>query len=86
MADGGLKPRPTVSVFTDQCLLTIIFPIIAYWALLALALPVSNVDSHVYNLGRLAVAENAGFWQTSAWNSPRQVIFPGPSMRPLSLP
>jgi hypothetical protein len=76
MANAVLKPTPAISVFTDKCLRTIIFSIIAYWGLLALVLPVSNVDSHVYNLGRLAVAENAGFWQTSAWNSPRQVIFP----------
>ena len=67
---------PAVSVFTDDCLRTIIFSIIAYWGLLAVVLPVSNVDSHVYNLARLAVAENAGFWQANAWNSPRQVIFP----------
>jgi hypothetical protein len=76
MADVALKPTPAVSVFTDQCLRTIIVAIIAYWGLLAAVLPVSNVDSHVYNLGRLAVAENAGFWQTSAWNTPRQVVFP----------
>jgi hypothetical protein len=76
MANVALKPAPPVSVFTDECLRAIIFSIIAYWGLLAVALPVSNVDSHVYNLGRLAVAENAGFWQTSAWNSPRQVVFP----------
>src|SRR5208283_1841099 len=76
MANVALRPTSAVSVFTDQCLRTIIVVIIAYWGLLAVALPVSNVDSHVYNLGRLAVAENAGFWQTSAWNSPRQVVFP----------
>ena len=76
MANATLEPMPRVSVFTDDCLRTIIFSIIAYWGLLAVVLPVSNVDSHVYNLGRLAVAENAGFWQTNAWNSPRQVIFP----------
>jgi hypothetical protein len=76
MADVSLKPIPAVSVFTDESLRTIIFSIIAYWGVLAVVLPVSNVDSHVYNLGRLAVAENAGFWQTRAWNSPRQVIFP----------
>jgi hypothetical protein len=76
MANVALKPTPAVSVFTDESLRTIIVSIIAYWGFLALVLPVSNVDSHVYNLGRLAVAENAGFWQTSAWNSPRQVIFP----------
>jgi hypothetical protein len=76
MANVALKPTPAASVFTDECLRTIIFSIIAYWGLLAVVLPVSNVDSQIYNLGRLAVAENAGFWQTSAWNAPRQVAFP----------
>jgi len=38
--------------------------------------PVTNSDSQVYNLARLSVTERAGFWQTTAWNSVRQVIFP----------
>jgi hypothetical protein len=76
MVNVTLERTPAISVFTDECLRTIIFSIIGYWGFLALVLPVSNVDSHVYNLGRLAVAETAGFWQTSAWNSPRQVVFP----------
>ncbi len=87
MANVALKPTPVVSVFSDQCLRTIIISIMAYWGLLAVVLPVSNIDSHVYNLGRLAVAENAGFWQKDAWNSPRQVTF-SLDLRcgPLSLP
>jgi hypothetical protein len=76
MANVALRRTPPISVFTDDGLRIIVFSIIAYWGLLAVVLPVSNVDSHVYNLGRLAVTENAGFWQTSAWNSPRQVVFP----------
>jgi hypothetical protein len=76
MANVSLKPTAGFPVFTDECLRTITFSIIVYWGLLAVALPISNVDSHVYNLARLAVAENAGFWQANAWNSPRQVIFP----------
>jgi len=76
MANVALKATPAVSVFTDECLRTIIVAIIAYWGLLAAALPVTNFDSHLYNLGRLAVAENAGFWQTSAWNSINQIVFP----------
>lgn len=76
MANVALKPTPAPSVFTDECLRTIIVAILAYWGLFAAALPVTNFDSHVYNLGRLAVAENAGFWQTSAWNCINQVVFP----------
>jgi hypothetical protein len=76
MANVALKATLAVSVFTDDCLRTIIVAIIAYWGLLAAVLPVTNFDSHVYNLGRLAVAENAGFWQTSAWNSINQIVFP----------
>jgi hypothetical protein len=76
MANVALRPTPAISIFTDECLRAIIFSILTYWGLLALVLPISNVDSHVYNLGRLAIAENAGFWQKTAWNSPRQVVFP----------
>jgi hypothetical protein len=73
MANVALKPTPAASVFTDECLRTIIIAILVYWGLFAAALPVTNFDSHVYNLGRLAVAENAGFWQTSAWNSIKEM-------------
>ena len=74
MANLALKATPAVSA--DDCLRTIIVAIISYWGLFALALPVSNIDSNIYNLARLAVAENAGFWQTSAWNSINQIVFP----------
>jgi 4-amino-4-deoxy-L-arabinose transferase-like glycosyltransferase len=50
--------------------------LLLYWGILALVLPVTTWDSQVYNLGRLAVIDNAGFWQGSAWNSVRQVAFP----------
>jgi hypothetical protein len=76
MVNGALKPMPAVSVFTDQSLRAILVAVVAYWGVLAVVLPVSNIDSNIYNLGRLAVAENAGFWQTRAWNDPRQVVFP----------
>ena len=76
MANVALEPVPGASLFTDQSLRAIIVTIVAYWGGLAVVLPVSNIDSHVYNLGRLAVAESAGFWQTNAWNAPRQVVFP----------
>jgi hypothetical protein len=76
MADVALKSVPEGSLFTDQSLRAIIVAVVVYWGGLAVVLPVSNIDSHVYNLGRLAVAESAGFWQTDAWNAPRQVVFP----------
>jgi hypothetical protein len=76
MANVVLQPTPVDRVFTDECLRTIIVILIAYWGLLALALPISNVDAHIYNLARLAVAEKNGFWQTTAWNSSKQVVFP----------
>ena len=49
---------------------------LVYWGILALVLPVTTWDSQVYNLGRLAIIEKAGFWQGTAWNSVRQVAFP----------
>jgi hypothetical protein len=74
MANLALKATPAVSA--DDWLRTIIVAIVAYWGLFALALPVSNIDSNIYNLARLAVAENAGFWQARAWNSINQIVFP----------
>jgi hypothetical protein len=76
MADVTVRQTPAVQVFTDECLRTIIIAITVYWGLLALVLPVTNLDSQIYNLGRLTVAENAGFWQTNAWNSANQIVFP----------
>ncbi|MBV9674476.1 MAG: glycosyltransferase family 39 protein [Verrucomicrobia bacterium] len=49
---------------------------LSYWAACAILLPVTNWDSQVYNLGRLLIAEKAGFWANSCWYSERQVIFP----------
>ena len=81
MANLALKATPAVSIFTDDCLRTIIVAIIAYWGFFALALPVSNIDSNIYNFARLAVAENAGFWQTSAGIPSTKLFSPGLSMR-----
>jgi hypothetical protein len=47
-----------------------------YWAACAVLLPVTTWDSQVYNLGRLLIAEKAGFWSNPHWISERQVIFP----------
>ena len=47
-----------------------------YWAACAVLLPVTTWDSQVYNLGRLLIAEKAGFWSNPHWFSERQVIFP----------
>jgi 4-amino-4-deoxy-L-arabinose transferase-like glycosyltransferase len=76
MADVALKPRIGPVFFTETGLKALIFSILAYWGVYALIAPVTNSDSQVYNLARLSVAERAGFWQTTAWNSVRQVIFP----------
>src|SRR5271167_1363084 len=49
---------------------------LCYWGVFSVVSPVTNYDAQVYNLARLAIAERAGFWQTSAWNNDRQVFFP----------
>ncbi len=49
---------------------------LSYWAACAVLLPVTTWDSQVYNLGRLLIAEKAGFWSNTCWYSERQVIFP----------
>jgi hypothetical protein len=76
MADAALKPKAGAAFFTEDSLKALIVSILAYWGVYALIAPVTNSDSQVYNLARLSVAERAGFWQTTAWNSVRQVIFP----------
>jgi hypothetical protein len=76
MADPALKPAPVATVFTGASLKAFIISILTYWGASALLLPVTTWDCQVYNLGRLIVAERAGFWQAEAWNSIREVTFP----------
>jgi hypothetical protein len=76
MADVALKPEAGAAFFTADSLKALIASILVYWGVFALIAPVTNSDSQVYNLARLSVAERAGFWQATAWNSVRQVIFP----------
>jgi hypothetical protein len=76
MADETLSAKPVPVFFLGDGLKALIVSILAYWGICALISPVTNSDSQVYNLARLSVAERAGFWQATAWNSVRQVIFP----------
>jgi hypothetical protein len=76
MADETLNAKPVSAFFLADGLKALIVSILAYWGIYALISPVTNSDSQVYNLARLSVAERAGFWQATAWNSVRQVIFP----------
>ncbi len=76
MADEALKAKPGPPLFTEDFLKMLIGSVLIYWGLFAIALPVTNLDSQVYHLARLCVAERAGFWQSASWNSVREVIFP----------
>jgi dolichyl-phosphate-mannose-protein mannosyltransferase len=76
MADLALKSGAGGAFFTEDSLKALIATVLAYWGVIALIAPVTNSDSQVYNLARLSVAERAGFWQATAWNSVRQVVFP----------
>ena len=76
MADPALKPKAGAAFFTEVSHKPNILSILAYWGAIALISPVTNSDSQVYDLARLSIAERAGFWQATAWNSVRQVIFP----------
>jgi hypothetical protein len=76
MADSTLKSAPAANVFTAASLRAFILGILIYWGAHALLLPVTTSDCQVYNLGRLLVAERAGFWQAEAWNSIREVTYP----------
>ena len=71
-----LKARSVSGLFSEGSLKALIASLLIYWGVFALITPVTNSDSQVYNLARLSVTERAGFWQTTAWNSVRQVIFP----------
>jgi hypothetical protein len=76
MADETLSAKPEPVFPLEGGLKALIASILAYWGIYALIAPVTNSDSQVYNLARLSVAERAGFWQTTAWNSVRQVMSP----------
>jgi hypothetical protein len=76
MADDALNAKPAPGFLLEGGLKALIVSILAYWGCFALIAPVTSLDSLVYHLARLSVAERAGFWQTTAWNSVRQVIFP----------
>ena len=49
---------------------------LAYWALFALLSPVTVFDAHVYNLGRLPLAELAGLFGNPYWTTSRQLLLP----------
>ena len=66
-------PGETVA---GRLLMAFILLALSYWGVFSAVSPVTNSDAQVYNLARLAIAENAGFWQSFAWNSDRQVFFP----------
>jgi hypothetical protein len=76
MADPALIPTPALTVFTTASLKAFVISILIYWGASSFLLPVTTSDCQVYNLGRLMVAERAGFWQADAWNSIREVTFP----------
>lgn len=76
MVDPAVIPASRNELVTNAGLKVLIAGLLAYWGACALLLPVTTSDSHVYNLARLLITERAGFWQSAAWNSVRQVIFP----------
>ena len=76
MADETLSAKPEPVFLLEGGLKALIASLLAYWGIYALIAPVTNSDSQVYNLARLSVAERSGFWQATAWNSVRQVMFP----------
>lgn len=58
-----------IALAVSLCLLT-------YWSAFAIVAPVTVWDAHVYNLGRLPLAELGGLWSNPLWTSERQVFFP----------
>jgi hypothetical protein len=76
MAAEALEAGKKDPLFSETSLRIILSTILIYWGFVALTFPVTNWDSQVYNLSRLMIAERAGFWQTHAWNSVFQVMWP----------
>ena len=76
MASQTLAYDARQSLSWDLVLKGILLSVLGYWGSIAIVYPVTTWDSQVYNLSRLLVAEKSGFWQSTAWNSERQIIFP----------
>lgn len=66
----------TLPTTLDFCVRWAVFLLVVYWGVFALLAPITVWDSHVYNLGRLAVAERGGLFGNTLWTSERQVMFP----------
>ena len=50
--------------------------LLGYWFLYALVAPVTIYDSHVYNLARLLIIRQGGFFGNHAWNIFAQICYP----------
>lgn len=50
--------------------------VLGYWGLFALLAPVVNVDSQMYNLARVQLADAGGLWDNGAFTSVYHVVMP----------
>ena len=75
MADVALASKSKAPLFTESGLKALIGSILVYWGIYALIAPVTNSDSHVYNLARLSVVERGASGRPQP-GIDRQVIFP----------
>jgi hypothetical protein len=76
MRDVALTGDLKQSHCRELLLKWILLSVLVYWGSIAILYPVTTWDSQVYNLSRILVAEKSGFWQSTAWNSERQIMFP----------
>ncbi len=50
--------------------------VLAYWALYALVAPLTIYDSHVYDVARLLLFKQGGFFRNHLWNANSQICWP----------
>ena len=50
--------------------------LLAYWALYALVAPLTIYDSHVYDVARLLLFKQGGFFRNHLWNAYSQICWP----------
>lgn len=82
----GFAPRPyTAMSATEECrsltgvgraARAVALVLLGYWGVYAVATPVTNYDSHTYNIARLALAEQGGFFGNTCWTSVWQLMHP----------
>lgn len=71
-----VSPKPADTTSHPILLKLPVVGLLAYWFLYALVAPVTIYDSHVYNMARLLIIRQGGFFGNHAWNFFAQISYP----------